>query len=436
MSVNYPFMLDYGLFQFASQEEVIEKSIRYLNPGKTRFWQNSGMDLIIGRREGYFLYNLGGHRLIDLHLNGGTYNFGHRHPELIETLKSALDHFDIGNHWFPSVARTALAEALVKVSPGMQFAVFTPGGGEAVDVALKSARYATKKQKIVSIVNAYHGHTGLAVATGDGRFSKIFLSDRPGEFVQVPFNDPAAMEDALRGRDVAAVILETIPATYGFPMPKDGYLQAVRALTTKYGALYIADEVQTGLMRSGKMWAWQSYGVQPDIMVTAKGLSGGIYPISACLLNERAGGWLQDDGFAHISTSGGAEVGCFVGYKVIEMLQRPEVVANIHAVSNIFREGMHAMMKRHGDILVGVRQKGLVMGLEFNDPEGAVQVSRALYEQGIWAIFSSLDKRVLQFKPGLLLTSELCREILERFDAAMPRVRELLCKAAAGAVRL
>src|ERR1700722_8790070 len=206
MSVNNPFMLDYGLFQFASQEEVIEKSIRYLNPGKTRFWQNSGMDLIIGRREGYFLYNLDGHRLIDLHLNGGTYNFGHRNPELIETLKSALDHFDIGNHWFPSVARTALAEALIKVSPGMQFAVFTPGGGEAVDVALKSARYATKRQKIVSIVNAYHGHTGLAVATGDGRFSKIFLSDRPGEFVQVPFNDLAAMEDALRGRDVAAVI--------------------------------------------------------------------------------------------------------------------------------------------------------------------------------------------------------------------------------------
>ena len=113
------------------------------------------------------------------------------------------------------------------------------------------------------------------------------------------------------------------------------------------------------------------------------------------------------------------------------MLQRTEVVANVHAVSGTFAQGMLRMMERHGDLLVGVRQKGLVMGLEFNDPEGAVQVSRAPYEHEIWAIFSSLDKRVLQFKPGVLLTSDLCQEVLDRFDAAMPMARELLCKATA-----
>jgi len=423
-------MFDYGLFKFASKEELLEKAIQYWNPNKTRFWQNVGVDLVIGRREGYYIYDMNGRRLIDLHLNGGTYNFGHRHPELVETLKNALDYFDIGNHWFPSVARTALAEVLIKVSPGMKYAVFTPGGGEAVDVALKSARYGTKKRKIVSIINCYHGHTGLAVATGDDRFSKIFLSDQPDEFIRVPFNDLSAMEDALHPRDIAAVILETIPATYGFPMPKDGYLQGVRALCSKYDALYVADEVQTGLMRTGQMWGWQTYGIQPDIVVTAKGLSGGIYPICACLLNERAGGWLLEDGAAHISTSGGAEVGCVVACKVLEMLQRPEVVANVHAVSDFFREGMRDMMSRHPDVLAGVRQKGLILGLEFDRPEGAVYVSRALYEHGIWAIFSSLDKRVLQFKPGVLLTADLCQEILDRFDAAMPMTRELLRKAA------
>jgi putrescine aminotransferase len=419
-------MFNYGLFQFASKEEVLEKAIQYWNPDKTRFWQSVGVDLVIDRREGYYIYDMSGRRLIDLHLNGGTYNFGHRHPELVETLKNALDYFDIGNHWFPSVARTALSEALIKVSPGMKYAVFTPGGGEAIDVALKSARYGTKKRKIISIIKGYHGHTGLAVAAGDDRFSKIFLSDRPDEFIHVPFNDLSAMEDALRHRDIAAVILETIPATYGFPMPKDGYLQGVRDLCTRYDALYIADEVQTGLMRTGQMWGWQTFGVQPDIMVAAKGLSGGIYPLCACLVNERAGGWLLEDGAAHISTAGGAEVGCFVSYKVLEMLQRPEVVANVHAVAGFFQEGMRDKMERHPDVLAGVRQKGLILGLEFNHPEGAVYVSRALYEHGIWAIFSSLDKRVLQFKPGVLLTVELCQEILDRFDAAMPVVCELL----------
>ena len=419
-------MFDYGHFRFDSKQDLFDKAIRYWNPDKTKFWQKASIDLVIDRREGYNLYDMSGRRLIDLHLNGGTYNFGHRHPELVETLKGALDYFDMGNHWFPSVARSALAESLINISPGMKYAVFAPGGAEAVDIAIKSARYATKRRKIVSIIKGYHGHSGLAVATGDDRFTKIFLSDQPETFIQVPFNDITAMEAALRGNDVAALIMETIPATYGFPMPKEGYLNACKALCEKHGAMYIADEVQTGLMRSGSMWGWQAYGIQPDIMVTAKGLSGGLYPISACLVNDKAGEWLNEDGAAHISTSGGAELGCIVAHKVIEMLLRPETIANVHSVTEFFRDGMKDMMDRHGDIFTGVRQKGVILGLEFNHPEGAVSVSRALYENGVWAIFSSLDKRVLQWKPGVLLSAGMCQEILDRFDASMPRARELL----------
>ncbi len=424
-------MYDYGLFKFESKQELFDKAIRFWNPDKTKFWQNAGIDLVIDRREGYCLFDMSGRRLIDLHLNGGTYNFGHRHPELVETLKGALDYFDIGNHWFPSVARAALAESLINVSPGMTYAVFAPGGAEAVDIAIKSARYATKRRKIVSIVKGYHGHSGLAVATGDDRFTKIFLADQPETFIQVPFNDIDAMESALKSNDCAALIMETIPATFGFPMPKPGYLNACKGLCERHGAMYIADEVQTGLMRTGHMWGWQAYGIQPDIMVTAKGLSGGLYPISACLVNAKAGNWLNEDGAAHISTSGGAELGCVVAHKVIEMLQRPELVSNVQFVTDFMAEGMADMMARHGDIFTGVRQKGVILGLEFsNHPEGAMHVSRALYEHGIWAIFSSHDKRVLQWKPGVLLTSGMCQEILDRFDAAMPRARELLRLAA------
>ena len=104
-------MFDYGHFKFDSKQALFDTAIRYWNPDKTRFWQKAGIDLVIDRREGYFLYDMSGRRLIDLHLNGGTYNLGHRHPELVETLKGALDYFDIGNHWFPSVARAALSVA-------------------------------------------------------------------------------------------------------------------------------------------------------------------------------------------------------------------------------------------------------------------------------------------------------------------------------------
>ncbi len=197
-------MFDYGLFSFGSKDELLEKAARYWNPGKVAFWRDAGTPMVIDRREGYFLHDMSGKRLIDLHLNGGTYNFGHRHPELVETLTTGLQYFDIGNHWFPSVARTALAEALVRTAPHMQYAIFGAGGAEAVEIAIKSARYATKKRKIVSIVNGYHGHSGLSVATGDARFSKIFLADRPDEFSQVAFNDANALEQVLRGGDVAA----------------------------------------------------------------------------------------------------------------------------------------------------------------------------------------------------------------------------------------
>jgi acetylornithine/succinyldiaminopimelate/putrescine aminotransferase len=241
----------------------------------------------------------------------------------------------------------------------------------------------------------------------------------------VPFNDLAAMETALSGRDVAGAILETIPATYGFPMPAPGYLQAVKVLCEKYGTLYIADEVQTGFMRCGEMWGWQAFGVQPDIFVAAKGLSGGLYPLAACMLSKRAGGWLTEDGAAHISTTGGGEVGCFVGVKVLEILQRPETRANVRAVSEFFNKGFAELTRRHPDVIVGLRQMGTVMGVEFDHPEGAVAASRGLYENGVWAIFSSLDKRVLQFKPGALMSRPLCEEVLDRFDAAMPRIRAL-----------
>ena len=314
------------LIAFASKGEMLDKSRQFWNPDKTQFWTDAGVPLVIDRREGYFIYDVNGKRLIDVHLNGGTYNLGHRNPEVIAAVTAAMQRFDIGNHHFPSLARTALAEALISTAPpGLTKVVFGSGGGEAIDIALKTARHATRKRTIVSVAKAYHGHTGLAVATGDERFAALFLSDRPDEFVHVPFNDLAAMEQALRGRDAAAVIMETIPATYGFPLPAPGYLEGVKRLCEQHGALYIADEVQTGLMRTGELWAISKHGIAPDILVTGKGISGGMYPVSAVLVSEAAAGWLSEDGFAHMSTFGGAELGCVAALKTLEITCRPEI---------------------------------------------------------------------------------------------------------------
>ena len=232
------------------------------------------------------------------------------------------------------------------------------------------------------------------------------------------------MEQALRGRDVAAVIMETIPATYGFPLPEPGYLERVKNLCEKHGALYIADEVQTGLMRTGELWAITKHGVRPDILVTGKGISGGVYPVSAVLVSDAAAGWLSEDGFAHMSTFGGAELGCVAALKTLEITCRPEIRSMVCYIADLIGAGLRQIQAAYPDWFTGIRQDGLVMGLEFGHPQGAKYVMKRLYENGVWAIFSTLDPHVLQFKPGLLMTPDLSEELLDRVAVAVAASRD------------
>ncbi len=408
-----------NLMGYENKQDVLAASKRAWNPDKTEFWEKIGVPMVIGERSGYILEDLDGSRFIDVHLNGGTYNLGHRHPELVQVLSEALMSTDIGNHHFASPARAALAERLLDTVEGGSKVAFTTSGSEAIDLAIKSARYATGREVIVSVENAYHGHTGLALNTGADRFARLFHSAYPHAFRKVPFNDIEAMRTVLESGDVAAVLMETIPATYGFPMPDAGYLPAVRALAEQAGALYIADEVQTGLMRTGTLWAIEQYGVTPDILVTSKGLGGGVFPIAATVLDERSAGWLSEDGFAHMSTFGGSELGCIVALKVLELTTDARTIENVRARTAQFAMGLEEIRVAHPEWFVEIRQSGLVMGLRFAAPEGAKDVMVALHQRGVWAIFSTLDPRVLQFKPGLLVSEAEVEQILDALAAAV-----------------
>ncbi len=396
----------------ADKQQALDWSQEYVCPDRVRFLTAAGIDLVIGRREGYRIWDLDGRELIDIHLNGGVFNLGHRNPDVIEALTSGLQTLDIGNHHFPSVERARLAHELVGLTPGMQYAVFGSGGGEAIDLAIKSARRGTGRRRIVSITDAYHGHTGLALAAGDEQAATAFLSTDP-DVVRVPFNDAEALAGALR-EPTAAVIVETVPATAGFPRPADDYLPAVRRLCDDADALYIADEVQTGLGRSGRMWGVDLFGVVPDILVTGKGLSGGIYPIAATLLNERAGQWLQSDGWGHVSTFGGAELGCRVASRVLELTQDALPTLPIDAWSQGFAELADAVPQW----IVEVRQTGLIIGVKFAHEMGGMLMTRLLFDQGVWAMFAGFDRSVLQVKPGLLMDDADRGLVLEAFHRA------------------
>lgn len=398
---------------------------RHLIPNRLEAFGRVGVSFVMGRREGYRFWDIDGHELMDFHLNGGTFNLGHRNPEIVAALVEGLETYDVGNHHFPSAPRAALAERLVACSFGaaLSYVVFAPSGGEAIDVAIKSARRATGRRRMVAFDCAYHGRSGLSGAAGDPSNARSFVSDLPDEFVTVPFGDLNTMEKALAAGDVAAVLAEVIPATAGFPIPPDDYYPAVRELCDRHQTLLIADEVQTGLGRTGDVWAIEGWGVVPDVLVTGKGLSGGVYPISATLLNERAGRWLHDDGWGYVSTFGGSELGCVVGQKVLELSTAPATLANARAMGSYFKERLERLAATY-PYLVEVRQRGVVMGIRFDDSSGALRMSGALYQEGVWAMFSGFDLSVLQWKPGLLIDQAYADEAMTRFERALAAVQE------------
>jgi acetylornithine/succinyldiaminopimelate/putrescine aminotransferase len=287
------------------KEQAYKAFASHVSSGKARFFSSVGMDFIMGRRKGPFLWDMDEEKqLFNLHCNGGVFNLGHSNPQIVSALKEALNNLDIGNGHLMSAHRAALAQQIAGLTPGdLDCTVFGVSGGEAVDLAIKVARAHTGRSGIVSASGGYHGHTGLAMAAGDPKYREPFGPQPPG-FVQVAFNNVAALDGAVNG-NTAAVILETVPATLGMVVPSRDYMQSVRSLCDKNGALLILDEVQTGLGRTGKLWGFEHFGVLPDIMVLAKGLSGGLYPISATVIRRPLESVFHADPFIHISTFGG-----------------------------------------------------------------------------------------------------------------------------------
>lgn len=402
-----------------TKEQSIESFRSHVSSGKAAFFAQVGMDFVPGRREGIYLWDVEGQRrLANCHCNGGVFNLGHRHPIIVDTLKRALDELDIGNHHLLSEQRAALARRLAELAPGeLPYTTFAVGGGEAIDFALKLARAHTRRAGILSAKGGYHGHTGLALAAGDAQYRDPFGPLAPG-FVQVPFGDVEAAA-ANMGVDTAAIILETVPATLGMPIAPPGYFAGIRALCDRYGALLIVDEVQSGLGRTGKMWAIEHWGVEPDILVTGKGLSGGIYPIAATCYRGELNAFLHEHPFIHISTFGGAEVGCTVALKVLELAADPAFLKHVDDTAGQFATGFEQLQARYPETLIEIRQIGLMIGLAFPDETCGPTMTRLLYDEGVLAIYANNDQRVLQFLPPLIVRDLEVEEILGALDRAL-----------------
>jgi putrescine aminotransferase len=401
-----------ALEPFSTRAETTAEFAAHVNRGKARALEALGIDLVMGEREGPRFRDAYSDRWYwNCHCNGGVFNLGHRNPQVVEAIRSALEHLDVGNHHLISGWRARLARQLADSTGGrLPFAVFSPSGSEAVDLALSLARGHTGRERIVGVAGGFHGLAGLARAASDTRWSEPFGPPLPG-FVHVPFNDPDALSATVDG-ETAAVILESIPATLGFPLPAPGYLRQAGELARKHEAILILDEVQTGLGRTGTAWYYEQEDSEPDIVITGKGLGGGLYPVSAALLSEELESFFDDQPFAYISSFGGAEIGCAAASAVMELVSTRGFMQRVLELGERFERGFTGLPFQ-------LRRRGLTMGLQFEDEQGGVVAAKALIDAGVFAVFAEHDHSVTQFKPPLILTDAEADEIVEAVRGAL-----------------
>jgi len=385
---------------FPSRQATVDSFARHVSPGKVATYQKYGVELIMGRREGaWFEDAFDQRRFLNCHCNGGVFNLGHRNPEVIAAVRGALEHLDIGNHHLVSTWRAELGRRLsATTSDRLSGVVFAAAGGEAVDLAIKVTRAVTGRPGVISASGGYHGHTGLALATGDPQYRDPFGPNLPG-FDQITFDDIPALERAI-GDDTAAVILEPIPATLGMPIPDPDYLVRVQSLCRQRGAKLILDEVQTGLGRTGRMWCHQhDPRLEPDVIVTGKGLGGGIYPIAATLMTRELHAFFDDDPFVHISTFGGAELGCVAALAVLNAVESAGFLERVEAVSDRIGDGL-------APLPFTLRRRGLMMGIKFAVPDAGLMATKLLYDRGMFCVYANNDTSVLQLLPPLIISDD------------------------------
>ncbi|HIK46373.1 MAG TPA: aspartate aminotransferase family protein [Leptolyngbyaceae cyanobacterium M65_K2018_010] len=376
------------------QNETFDLHAQHLNGQMVNVLKTIGFDRQYLRAEGPYLYDQAGHRYLDLLAGFGVFALGRNHPTVVQVLRDILGaslpnlvQLDV------SLLAGLLAEKLVAVTPpGLDRIFFANSGTETVEAAIKFSRYATGRRKIVYCAGGYHGLTlGSLSATGDDYYRAGFgplLED----FIEVPFGDLAALERALQGRDVAAFITEPIQG-HGVWIPPADYLPGAATLCQRTGTLLVADEVQTGLGRTGRWWAVNHWQVEPDILCTAKALSGGFVPVGAVACRR----WIfermfnrMDRAVVHGSTFGKNNLAMAAGLATLEVLETEGLIENSARRGAQILAGLQPLVSQY-ECLKEVRGLGMMIGLEFAEPRSlALKMAWNMLEAANPGLFSQM----------------------------------------------
>ena len=384
-----------------------------LNPSLIKLLESFQLDKNYVQGEGSYLTDDQGIRYLDFIAQYGAVPFGYNPDFVWDALGAARDR-KIPSLVQPSLPGEALrlANMLADCSPGdLCYSTFCQSGTEAVEAALKLARSATGREIIISTYNSFHGKTlGSLSATGKESYQTPFRAPAPG-FLKIPYNDAASLRQVLEDRhdEVAAFIIELVQGEGGVVVGQADYLQEVQRICREFGVLFIVDEIQTGLGRTGKLFACEHFGLEPDIMTLAKALGGGLVPLGVCLSSPRA--WNEDFGMLHSSTFANNNLTCSVGSAVLERLCAGEqaLVKEVAAKGEYLLERVRTLGRSYPAVIKEVRGQGLLVGMEFYSLQDSGSYDMAYMEEqgGFTALLAGFLLNVYQIRLAPFLNNSM-----------------------------
>lgn len=418
---------------------------RTINPQFVRVLRTIDFDRTWARAEGAYLFDEDGHRYLDMLGGFGMYNVGRNHPRVRAALVQALEldtpgMLAMGVTTLPGL----LAEALLaRTPPRLERCLFTSSGTEAVEAALKLGRAATKRSRVISADHAFHGLTlGSLSANGNPEFTDRFGPLLPG-FERVPFGDLDALEEQLRREDVAVFLIEPVQGK-GANLPPDGYLEGAQALCREYGTLFCVDEVQTGFGRTGKMFAFEHWGLEPDLVPVAKSLSGGYVPVGALLMSRAVHEAVFDSmehAVSHGSTFAPNELAMAAGLATLHVLDDEQLVERSARLGAKLLELTRPFVDEFA-VVREVRGLGLMWAIEFAEPESG-KLSWRLIERMQRGLFAQLvvgplfskhrilsqvaghNMAVIKVLPPLVVTDEDVEQFVDALRATVKHAQHM-----------
>ncbi|PKL37547.1 MAG: hypothetical protein CVV44_14455 [Spirochaetae bacterium HGW-Spirochaetae-1] len=402
-------------------EQILNKYETYFSSSQRAVLESRGHAIVEDRREGDYIYDLNGKKYIDCISSLSIHNLGRRPSAVVDELRKAIHDTDQGNFPMISKEKAALAEKISRFVPGkLECTVFSVIRGESIDFACKLARGFTGRQEFLTVDGSWFGQTGFALSLSDRKDREFYGPLIPG-IRQLPFGDIESARKMIT-RKTAAVFIEPVQAENNCRQAGKEYLQVLRSLCTKKGAVLVFDETQSGMGRTGNKFAFEESGVIPDVLVIGESLGAGVFPIAATVFTQRLNKFMNAHPMIHLSTFGGSDIGCRVASKALDEYDRLKPWDNAAGNGKMLRDGLESLKNSFPGKIKSLDGRGLLLSMDFGTSEKALAFCRAAADRGLLVCPGDVARSSIIFRPGLLIGNTTITEILQAVSDALKSI--------------